>query len=223
MSETATVQHKTALGAAFGRRGIKQEIVELKVALARFRNNGGTFEDGFFCLREAFANELSGKGQRAYVSDGHSAIALPRQPVEGDEGQVSCANDGQPYSAPSSSSNRDGRGQPLGANNGHNTPAPPAREPTQAQRAAVSNIKDASARLVMTIFDRHRTSSGEAWGDVRAHELHGMRRDGALAKAVIEYLGPLNSKERFSSIRELMGPSQFEEILTRVRGQNHAN
>lgn len=72
--------------------------------------------------------------------------------------------------------------------------------------------------LAQSVFDRARTADGRAWGDVGAHELNGMERDGALAKAIKSKLGVLSNQQRFMTIRELMRPESFEQARNDAHG-----
>ena len=166
--------------------------------------------------------DCRGEGQVVFAMMAKTVLPNPRQAVEGDEGQTCYANDGRNTGAPSPSSNRDGNGRDDVAFTGPSKSAVSPREHTAAQREANLKIRNASAVVAMTAFDRIKTSSGNRWGDVRAHELAGMRRDGTMAKALADYLGPLEGNRRFRLIRELMTAPQFEVILERVRGQNDA-
>lgn len=222
MLDRTTNESKTAFSAAFARQGLRPEDAALDVALALYRNNGGTFERLLERGKIAFAGELPRKGQIASASDGHYHPAQPRQPVEDDGGQRRDAGSGHIQAAPSSSSDRGGDGQYTRAGNGQSRCAPPASEPSAADRAASLKVQRASAIVALTSLDRIKTSDGKPWGSVCAHELAGMRRDGILANAIADWMGPLNDEQRFKPIRDLMNDRQFELVLARVRGQNHA-
>jgi hypothetical protein len=96
--------------------------------------------------------------------------------------------------------------------------APPPRVP---DRGISMKVLAATAKVATTALDRHKTMDGRAWGDVGAHELAGMHRDGALAKAIADFLGPLEGDLRFKSVRHLMTEQQFTDVLDRVRGANY--
>lgn len=125
---------------------------------------------------------------------------------------------GQSRSASAGSPNRDGglrgsadKGQSIGA---------AAREPTAFERVVGAKIARAAA---LTILDRVRTSDNRAWGDVGAHELHGMKRDGLIAKLISDRLGVLTNEQRFQPLRALIKPTEFAEILQQARqGDSHA-
>lgn len=95
--------------------------------------------------------------------------------------------------------------------------ARPVREPSEGQRSAMVAVAKAAA---VTILDRVKTSDGRPWGNVGAHELDGMARDGALAKAIVGKLGVLTNAQRFMPLRDLMPPQHFEEVYNSVREQS---
>jgi hypothetical protein len=111
---------------------------------------------------------------------------------------------------------RNGAGQAFDA---HPTgSARPVREPSASDRAAASRV---AAQIAVTIFDRAKTADGRPWGNVGAHELDGMDRDGALARAVKARLGQLSNRQRFQTLRELMAPDAFEACVDELREQSH--
>lgn len=95
-----------------------------------------------------------------------------------------------------------------------------ARDLRAAQRCVNSAKVEATfTRAITSLFDRKKASDGRGWGDIGAHEWAGMDRDGAIARALIDYHGPLNEKQRFKPVRELMTEEQFGLLLARVEGQ----
>lgn len=92
---------------------------------------------------------------------------------------------------------------------------PLTREPSKTSLDAVSRIKSIVAQ---TVLDRTKTSDGRAWGDVGAHELDGMERDGKLAKLIQSRIGVLTNADRFRKVRELITPKRFEECLSIAKG-----
>lgn len=61
------------------------------------------------------------------------------------------------------------------------------------------------------------TADGTDWADVGAHELDGMDRDGALARAVKGKIGVLTNEDRFRKVGDLMTAKQFNEMAEEVR------
>jgi hypothetical protein len=104
--------------------------------------------------------------------------------------------------------NRDGADLSAIARNGHLGAVRPVCEPSSLQRKAAATVAKFVAR---TVFDTNKTNDGRAWGDVGAHELDHMDRDGALARAIKNRLGVLHGKQRFKPLRELMTPATFED------------
>ena len=189
---------------ALAKVGILPEDTEFSIAITKYLNAGGTIERAHSLL-DAAAERMSGMGQTGTAADrSQTSIAQTRQPVEDARGQAAIAN-GQTANASPSSFNRDGRGPIHSAGNGRERLASPVREP---------HVRGLAAKIVIanSVFDRVKTSDGRAWGNVGAHELDGMSRDGAMANAIKNHLGPLTNAQRFKKIRELMNEKTFEQI-----------
>ncbi len=205
----------TKLAEAFQKYGVSPQVVELRVALARFINQGGTVAQ---IRAELDAIErMSGMGRVGNAKSGQAAYAQTRQPLE-DGGAVLGVPKGPYQVAASSSSNRGGEGQVVSADTGHLCSALPVREP-KPQRAPIDFGAAAHAiktRLALTVLDRFKTSDGRPWGDIGAHELDGMGRDGALAQALKAHIGQLSNAQRFLTVRDLVNAETFEAIRSKV-------
>lgn len=209
----------TALSEAFSKVGVRPEDVEFDRAIAKYLNSGGSISRALARLNIAAAR-MSGVGHsHGSQQEGHRQSAQTRQPVEDGEANKTVSN-GQKKGAPSSSSNRGGEGLCAVAKSGQSGCAFPVREP-KPQRAPI-DFGAASVviktKLAQSVLDRVKTSDGRAWGDVGAHELDGMERDGALAQAVKSHIGVLSNAQRFKTIRELMNAETFEAIRSQVHG-----
>ncbi len=207
----------TAMAKAFEKSGVTRGMIELRTALAKFINQGGTTAQ---IRAEIDAIErMSGMGH-LNCANGQGMPAQTRQPVE-DGGAIGLVPDTGPSAlAPSSSPNRGEEGRLNAAHSGHPIRSLLVREP-KPQRAAIEFGAAAHAiktRLAQTVLDRVKTSDGRAWGDVGAHELDGMGRDGAMAEALKSHIGVLSNAQRFLTVRELVNAETFEAIRSKVHG-----
>lgn len=235
---------RTAISQAFADAGLHPRDAELDVAIAKYINSGGTIDGAQQRLRLA-AERMSMQGPDVNISyGGQKLFAEHRQPIEDDQANQSMLQN-RKIDASSSSSSSAGQGQRSIAKEGQATTAKaganpnreretamnlpekavdpmfPAREPKAAIRppldfgAASLAIK---TKLAQSVLDRAKTSDGRAWGDVGAHELDGMDRDGALARAIKVHIGVLSNAQRFLTIRELVKPEVFEAIRSAAHG-----
>lgn len=197
----------SAMKSAFAAAGVDSADVELDVAIARFLNQTGDVDR--LKKRVERAIELVGRVQSRIGAGGALRCSdPPRQPVEGaTNGVMPLIEVNDPVSLPSL--NRDGAGHRCHADGGQVGLARPVREPSATQLRASATVANLVAR---TVLDRTFTMDGRPWGDVHAYELAGMRRDGWLARAVIDCLGPLNHRQEQMQIRDLIRPDQFEAI-----------
>lgn len=76
--------------------------------------------------------------------------------------------------------------------------------------------------VAKTVLDKIKTHDGRVWGDIGAHELDGMHRDGVMAQAIKNKIGVLTNSHRFKTVRELLKPHEFEAIVAAVKGQSNA-
>lgn len=159
---------------AMKRAGFSKNENDLRVALALFRNRGGTLDRGQALLAEAF-KEMPGEGQLGRASNGQSPSAPARQPNGDVEGHSNCASAGHSGSAPSSPPLREREGHsgiadkaPLGvptprepshAQAGHKSnadkavaPLPAAREPSKTEVASMGRARLMAARTVLDTF-----------------------------------------------------------------------
>jgi hypothetical protein len=72
-------------------------------------------------------------------------------------------------------------------------------------------------QAIIRIRFGYKTADGTDWAQVGAHELDGMDRDGAMARAVKARIGVLTNEDRFRKIGDLMTAKQFEEVANDVR------
>jgi hypothetical protein len=197
--------------------GILPEDTEFSIAISKYLNAGGTIERARSLL-DAAAERMPEGDQTVFVRNDHTDRVHLRQPVEDARGQTGNAVKGLGSLASPSSSNRGGDGLVRHAN--HLDIAGPVREP-KPQRAAIDFGAASVAiktKLAQSVLDRAKTSDGRSWGDVGAHELDGMSRDGALAKALKDHLGMLSNEQRFKKIRDLVNPETFEAIRSAAHG-----
>jgi hypothetical protein len=108
--------------------------------------------------------------------------------------------------------------QPQTNGTGHDPHAQPrhvaSARPVRDRRAAHGAV---GFMLAKTVLDTCKTHDGRPWGDVGAHELDSLSRDGALAKAIQNKIGPLSNSQRFKTIRELLSAEQFDAARKSAR------
>lgn len=159
---------------------------------------------------------LPSGGQESHVRGAAHITAAPaRQPNDDVEDHGHRATQAQPV--PSSSPNRGG--EDRGGVVTHTGDVHPVREPSKHDRAVAAAI---AKRVGAAMIDSMKTSDGRVWGDVGAHELDGMVRDGAIAGLIKSKLGRLSNAQRFMPLRQLIKPDEFEQIIRSPREATHA-
>lgn len=159
-------------------------------------------------LRRSFEAELPSVGRP--TSDHQRAIVDAGQPNGAHADHK--ASDSHAAGVGAAPENASGAGQ--SSIDHHSNNARPFREPSAADRAAIGVVQ---RQIAISVFDRVKTSDGRAWGNVGAHELSGMSRDGAIAAAVESRLGVLTNEQRFLTLRELMRPDDFDAAVREAR------
>lgn len=209
----------TKLGEALMDAGIHPRDVAADLAIAKYLNSGGTIE-GFQNRINVAAARMPGMGHSSIAGNGQIACAQTRQPVE-DGGAKSCVPQGLDKIAPSSSSNRGGEGLNVGVPSDQQMSALPVREP-KPQRAPIdfgaASVAVKTKLAWSVLNNKYKTSDGHAWGDIGAHELDGMSRDGVLAQAIKSHIGELSNSQRFKTVSELVNAETFEAIRREVYG-----
>lgn len=223
---------ETAIGAALRFGGILREDVEFDVAITKYLNSGGTIERALARLNAA-AERMSGMGRKDVAYTGHMPHAQTRQPVEGG-GAKTDVPQGQPSLAAPPSSNHDERGHDVIAPSGQTIDASsrrvpdrggeghrrsaeigqrrlalPVREPPKPARG-IASIASIQSVVKQSFMFNHKTSDGRAWGDVGWHELPGMKRDGAIARLIIERVAA--PPDQFSKLNDILTDAQFMEL-----------
>lgn len=77
--------------------------------------------------------------------------------------------------------------------------------------------KRRALQQIVRIHFGYKTSDGTDWAQIGAHELDGMDRDGAMARAVKARIGVLTNEDRFRTVGDLMTAKQFNEVVDQVR------
>lgn len=88
------------------------------------------------------------------------------------------------------------------------------KAPSPESKARIDSI---IKRAVQHIQFGYKTSDGTDWAQIGAHELDGMDRDGAMARAVKARIGVLTNEDRFRTVGDLMTAKQFNEVVDQVR------
>jgi hypothetical protein len=70
--------------------------------------------------------------------------------------------------------------------------------------------------LQQLIRSKYKNSGGVAWSEVGWHELHGVKRDGTEAKALLE-AGPANVPNTGQTVGQVLGVQRVDEIIMSVR------
>lgn len=182
----------TVMEDAFARAGMKKHQTAIGLVCQNFIRQGGTLEEWVEVFKQS-AEQMRRRGHLTPADVGQPRGANPSRQIA----SAGRLDDGE---------------KPR-------MTLPAAREPSPTSIAAVAKIKNAVA---ITVLDRAKTSDGRPWGDVGAHELDGMDRDGKLARAIKSRLGVLTNADRFKTMRELMTPKQFEECREEVKRHAHA-
>lgn len=102
---------------------------------------------------------------------------------------------------------------PLPRNNTISSPAPYKPRVITLERLE----KRRELQRIVQIKFGYKTSDGTDWAQIGAHELDGMDRDGAMARAVKARIGILTNEDRFRTVGDLMTAKQFEEVADQVR------
>lgn len=225
---------QTAMGAAFAKVGLRPEDIEFDRAIALYLNNGGTIARAHERIERAAEHLPEGHvagahhgqvlvadrqtnlprgGQATRVDSGQSAFAAERENSLLGEGQAAFA-DGHPENALSQQPQADGQGQPLHADS-HQICAQPVRDrdPSEGQVVAMAKVR---AEMAKSIFDRVKTSTGRAWGNVNYRDLDELAGDGQFAVMLKNYIGSIRGNERYKTIRELITPLQFHALLRKA-------
>lgn len=202
----------TALGNALRKVGFVPRQMRLVVALDEFIKAGGT--EGELIAAYRARKELHGDGQACTVK--HDLV-LGAKPVQANGGGAAAghmsAQADQSGTAAPLPPKADNQGRSFSAS-GHSAGAPTVREPTPSQIAAVTAMKKASAQ---SVFDRETTSWGKQWGNVQYLALDNMNEDGDIARAVKAHIGKLSGADRQKTVRELMTPREFAQLINKVR------
>ncbi len=219
----------TAMGAAFAQAGVKPEDIAFDRAISLYLNNGGTIARAYARLdlaaeklpegHSAFAHGglqptadrqpyLPEDGQPSRAGDGHSKIATSRETSLLGEGHVERA-EGQWQHADSQQPQADGRDHRYLAN-GPLSNVPPVRDPSAGQVAAMAKARAEAAK---SIFDRAKTSTGRAWGNVCYRELDQLANDGVLAAGIKARIGGVRGNDRHKTVREFLSPLEFHALL----------
>lgn len=190
----------TTMSRAFAKAGVGANEAKLRVEIARYINNGGTYAR----LAE-IVEELSGGGHMSCAGSGHHVFA--------NAGQTESSGVANPLPHIA-----DG-GQLLSALQAKDI-VPPVCEPTPAQRAATHAV---ARRAALTVFERELTRTGQQWGKVNYRDLDAFAEDADIAMAVKAHIGHLRGDDRHKTIKDLMTPREFSLLIARVRkGKQHA-
>jgi hypothetical protein len=192
--------------AAFRKVGVLPRNTEFMVAISKYTNQGGSFDEMRRLINDA---EALAKGQSQSADNGRATLALGEQSVEDARGRhVYARYDGLGKLAPPSSPNRDG-GQLMYASNGPIERAP-VREPSASQRKA-----DLEARKVirLTILDTHKIRDGRAIGDVRYGEIEQLRAANAVEASIFRQIQRrIGYADHDCKLRDLLKPEDFNAI-----------
>lgn len=167
----------------------------LFMALLRFKKEGGGYDRARAILDRAYDRGKTNDDAEAYQGMRESArLPLPS----------------------ASSPQANGSGPAQHAHPRLVIPVTPVRRPPLDFTSDF--IRTAKNTIAQSVFDRIRTSDGRAWGDVGAHELDSMARDGTMANAIRVRIGVLSNSQRFMKVRELISPETFEQIRSETHG-----
>ena len=166
----------------------------LYMAMLEFKKKGGGYDRARMILDRAYGRGLTN-------DDAENSAPLSERTAS----SISIA------SSPQAS----GMGHSVHAHPRHSRPAVPARTPLNLTGDVALGVRNV---LAQSVFDRVKTNDGRAWGDVGAHELDGMSRDGAFAMALKNKIGTLSNAQRFMTVRELITVDKFEQARNEAHG-----
>lgn len=173
---------------------------------------------------DAPAQTSGGEAVRSMSSDGPEFDCSPAGAgSEACEGHSQAASDGhRMHALHASTSTADGTGlHGVAADQRPRSNCPPVRTPSPAVTPAApppslrpkrdfAAIMSAQPTIARGYLDSRITSDGRKWGDVGWHELDGMTRDGAVARALKDHVArPL---KQTTPLRELISNARFQEL-----------
>lgn len=163
----------TALADALRRAGFDENETRLRADLARYLNAGGTI-DRARAVVDGIAEEMLGAGHVSTADEASSALPVAKQTNGDGTGRGPGADTGRSFHARPSPTYRE-RGAVPGVPKGHTSLAP-AREPTNAQNAAMLAARTASAKAVLDLgwIGSAAIPGGPAYVDLRVGDLPGM-------------------------------------------------
>lgn len=229
---------KTAIAEQFEAKGITARVVAFRMALAQFRNNGGTYDEALAELNAAYAD-----GQKIYssagrllseraaalkmgsavsvtVPKGHKANAAAPQPnaAKGQEVDADKANGAVPDAATERSA-----GQTLSADKAEDLmpSASPRKMPGHARRGAAA-IASVQQTMAKSLFDTIRLPGDDrAIGDITWKELQGLARKHAEAYRLLSLIdGYGQPADPDVMVREVLKEDTLREFVEIARLAN---
>lgn len=231
---------KTAISEKLEAKGLTARIVALDVALALFRNNGGTYAEALDRLNTAFADEgeryssagrmLSERAMQVRMGS-EAAHEVPRGQLsgasasrtEGDEaGRVRTADEDRTAVARPSPADRErGAGLELPKGRYPIASARDPRKPGHAKRGA-AEIAGVQATMARSLFDSYRLPGDDrAIGDVTWKELQGLARRHAEAFRLLSLIdGYGQPADPEAKVRDVLKEGTLREFVEIARLSN---
>ena len=212
---------ETAIGSAMKRSGFDARGYERRAAAIRllqlFNGDYGLAVNELRAAKhDMAAMKSAGKGQNLHDTQLQVAVSPP--PQDDDAGHTMSDNPDPCASASSTKSAPGGRFVRDTQSHGASGLRPPKPQSKQDIAARIAIEKEAAKTLLATM----RTADGKAWGDVGFHELHGMDRDGALARSILALYGHRvangKAKDQFRPLKDLLSPTEFDAAVAHANG-----
>jgi len=224
------MQHETALGAKLAAKGFMSRIVRLDMALAEFRNNGGTYAELLERAEAAFADAAGSRLKHAARTIAERGVQLRNGGEEGRSAYADRANGGLPSSpspersagratisdkvmpvVPVAALPRDRAGPLIAAEKATLT------VPRPVSPAYITAAKEGAKVLAITVLDSFKVRDGRPIGDVPWSSLDHLISAGGREVAVLKLVRNRGvPTDRNMPIRLLVGVQEMERIVQKA-------
>lgn len=176
---------ETAMAAALRRAGGPDaNEAQFTVAIAKFQNNGGSYERALALLADAYEKETEGQPARAI--QGHTRLAdASLESEEGHSGRAAKAID---VLSSSLSHSNGGRNSAGGAGRGSASQTTKTGVPRPVSPSYLVAAKAGAQKMALTVLDSFKVRDGRAIGDLTFGELEAIRATNAQEASVIRQI-----------------------------------
>lgn len=195
---------------ALERAGLSERDTKLNIALAAFRNNGGSYQQALGLLNAAYygqptdlrpgiavtPRETARNGLKI-AADSHDTCANAGAPKDGERGHLSFAEHGHEGSAPS-----------------------PSPNPGHARRG-LSAIRAAQPALARSLFDSVRLPDGRSLRQVQWHELPKLAGEyRKLSRVLLSLHGRCQPTDPFATVDKVATETELQDALAQAEKHN---